>query len=237
MRIFIRTADKHAWALRACFHLMDKYWPEHPDVFLAGYERPDRLPKWVEFFSIGSNSDYPVSRWSTATQISLDRFEDELFIWWMSDFWLVRRVDHWAIEMLAGYMGAHPQVSKIDLTSDRLYAANLEEYDSLESIDLISNQLPSAYISSLQAGMWRRSEMMKYLLPEESPWDFEIDGSRRMNEGRALVLGTRQIPCRYLIAVQQGKLRLDGGYQVPRPPLKVSDIDELRTLGYLNGYA
>jgi hypothetical protein len=37
------------------------------------------------------------------------------------------------------------------------------------------------------------------------------------------VVGTRQNPIRYLIAVQNGKFTPDGGYQVPAPVLRQED--------------
>jgi hypothetical protein len=54
-----------------------------------------------------------------------------------------------------------------------------------------------------------------------------------MIQDNALVLGTRQAPVRYLIAVQHGKLALDGGYQFPRTMLRTADMHALGELGYL----
>jgi hypothetical protein len=89
---------------------------------------------------------------------------------------------------------------------------------------------------SFQVGMWRREHLLEYMIPGETPNECEISGTLRMNEAQALVLGTRQFPVRYLIALQFGKLTLDGGYQHPtKAPILQNDIDELKERGFVNG--
>lgn len=235
MRTLVFTSDKTLWALQAFAHLWNKYvggvWP----VLVCGFTPPTfPLPHYFKFHSIGAFEEYPVQRWSNAVMRVLSEIDDEIILTTMDDFWPSRKVDVEAVNMLDRYMRVdNPHVSRVDLTTDRLYAANLLEVGALGRLDLIANDFPVAYLLSLQAGLWRRMELLKYLRPDETPWDTEINGTRRMQDGKATVLGTRQAPMRYLIAVQQGKLAFDGGYQVPRVPF--SDWEELRALGYLEG--
>ena len=234
MRIFLSTSDKHLWALRPCLHLMEKYWPAHPPLCIAGYSRPDfSLPAPHDWYSIGAFADYPVERWSDGIIQALNDIPDELILWWMEDFWLLRNVDTEAIELVAQYMTQHRDVARVDLSSDRLYAGNVREVGALGWLDLITNDLPVPYLLSFQAGIWRRSELLRYLVPGETPWQTEINGTARMNEAGARVLGTRQWLTRYLIAIQHGKVTLDGGYQVPPAALRAEDWQELEALDYL----
>jgi hypothetical protein len=209
---------------------MQKYWLGIETV-VVGFTEPDfELPKNFSFYSVGKFEDYPADRWSDAVIEFLNGVEDEIFVLMLEDYWLTRKVDSRIIQLLEWYMLKHPEISGIDLTTDRLYGANIRDYESLDTIDLIVNDPPAPYHLSLQTRIWRKSEILKYLVPGESPWQAEIDGTGRMVRDQAVVLGTRQIPLRYLIAVQNGKVAFDGGYQVPGILMREKDKRELGKL-------
>ena len=54
-----------------------------------------------------------------------------------------------------------------------------------------------------------------------------------MRELGYLVLGTKQPPLRYTIAVQQGKLALDGGYQGREYTVPLEDILHIIREGWI----
>lgn len=237
MRALVFTSDKTQWALPAFAHQWNHYMGEGWAALVCGFTRPNfSLPPNFKFHSIGMFEDYPAERWSDAVIRTLSAIDDEIILFTLDDFWLARYADAEAIEVLAQYMRRdNPQVARMDLTTDRLYAGNLQDVQALGRLDLITNTYPVAYALSFQNALWRRTELLKYLRPNESPWESELNGTRRMEEAGAIVMGTRQAPMRYLIAVQQGKLAFDGGYQVP--PVPFVDWNELRALGYLEGAA
>lgn len=234
MRIFIKTADKFLWTLRITIHYLEQYWPNHPPVFLCGYQAPDYpLPPNYTWHSIGENKDFRADRWSDATKLALEAFGDEALIWMMDDFWLLREVDDKGVRLLYDLMLEDQSLARIDLSTDRLYATGLMEVGKLEHLDLITNRVPVAYHLSFQAGIWRTNALMQYLVPGENPQETEINGTRRMLAASANVIGTKQAPLKYLIAVQGGKVALDGGYQKPSVFLPEDEHARLLELGYL----
>lgn len=225
-RVVITTSDVQDWCLRPLHYFMSRYWP-NANVLVAGFRRPPADVPY-QFHSIGDMRDYPYAKWSDAIIDFLNAIPDELLIWSMEDFWPIRQVDETAISMLAAYMQSHPHVSRLDLTSDREYAGNAEDIGSLGWLDLITNPQESAYTLSLQVGIWRRTELLRYLVRGENPHEVELLGTRRMIEAHAVVLGTRQNPVRVLIAVQNGVVQLGGGYQVPKPVIDPQDIEAVQ---------
>ena len=227
VRVFCFTSDKYLWAIKGFARQMGKYWPGIETV-VVGFTEPDfDLPENFSFYSVGKFEDYPADKWSDAVIEFLSGVEDEIFILMLEDYWLTRKVDERSILSLEWYMQKHLDVACIDLTTDRLYGENLKDYQSLSYLDLVINDPPAPYHFSLQSRMWRKSEILRYLNQGESPWETELNGSLRMYDNDAIVLGTRQIPVRYLIAVQGGKVALDGGYQVPGVLMRESDKSEL----------
>jgi hypothetical protein len=101
-------------------------------------------------------------------------------------------------------------------------------------VDIITTAFDTPYQLSFQTGLWRRSELLKYMVPGETPAEAEIRGSHRMSQAKAVVLGTQQAPVRYLIAMQHGSIHIDDpGYQAPGTALLPGDRAELERLGYL----
>lgn len=224
-RVVIATSDVQDWCLPIKAHFMQKYWP-NADCIVAGFRRPPTNA--FPFYSIGDMRDYPYNKWSNAIIDFLNAIPDTLLIWSMEDNWPIRQVNETAISMLAAYMESHPNVSRIDLTTDRELAGNAEDIGSLGWLDLITNPIGTPYTLSLQIGLWRRTELLRYLVPNENPHQAELHGTGRMIDAHAIVLGTRQNPVRVLLAVQNGKVTLDAGYQVPRPCVDPQDIEAVR---------
>lgn len=239
MQILIPTSDKSMYALRGFAYL----WTKHNynmsghmvDVF--GYSPlPFELPRNFKYTSIGQFKDYPAERWSDGFYQMLHMSDDPLVLIMMDDYWLIREVDTKAISLAQTFMIANPNIFRFDLSSDRMYASGVENCGWMEHYDLIKSNPTIPYHFSLQAGIFRREMLKQLVVPNESPWVFEMRGTTRLAEHPEWqVIGTQQTPMKYLIAIQGGKLAIDGGYQVPRLQVNQQDIDEIRKLGYLEG--
>jgi hypothetical protein len=176
---------------------------------------------------------YPWEKWSNALiDMMCDMSGDEVFCLMLEDYWITRRVDVQAIKLLHSYMLEDPDVLKMCLTGDRLYAAGMTDYGALDRLDLIKSDYESAYHMSMMAGLWRRSQLERVLIRNESPHDVEIKGTSRLSEaGDSIkVLGTRQWPLRHILGHRGG----DPTVTIVQG-LHEDDVSELRALGYIGG--
>lgn len=244
MQILVLTSDKSMRLLQGFAHLWDKYAAELVDapIDVAGYSPlPFVLPKNYTYHSLGDFADYPVKKWTDGLLKALDLSDDPVVLLLFDDYWLVRGVNVHAIGMASRLMYARPEILRFDLSSDRLYADGIESCGYMGCYDLICSNPTIPYHFSLQAGLWNRELLKQVVVPNEDPWECEMRGTARVaaHTGTQLenwqVLSTRQVPMKYLIAMQGGRLALDGGYQVPRLQINQFDIDEIRALGYLAG--
>lgn len=230
-RVFITTCDKYLDALRPMAHQLNKYWrPSPPECVVMGFTPPTfDLPDNFTFHSVGPQADYPFGKWSDAVIKFLNEVEDEVFVLLLEDMWPLRAIDGRAIDMLAAYMHQFQYVARIDLTTDRLYAHGMREYNCLEWLDLIISMPGSPYHCSLMGGMWNRGHMLNLLKPGWSPHDVELTGTTDLSHNRdVIVLGTRQWPLRHTLALRAldvDKLLLDD--------MNPTDIEDLKGLGYL----
>lgn len=235
MKTIVLVADKYLWCLRPFMHQWNKYCGIPATI--AGFSAPPfPLLDGFTFHSIGAMEDYPVKKWSDALIEVLHETDDEQVLIMLEDAWVVQPVNVEMVGTLAEYAAHHPEVLRIDLTTDRLGNSAMQPYLSLSWVDLIYTPPPSSYLLSLCAGIWNKTQLLKYLIPGETPWDFEISGSRRANDDNALVLGTRQLPLRHLFAMRaNGKMDLKMTWGVPAHPLSDEDIAYMNAQGWLPG--
>ena len=229
--VYVTTSDRYLPALLPFSWLFNRYWGNDVDVVVCGFSAPGfDMPSNFRFISIGRQSDYPFNRWSDALIWVLNNvWTEEAGILMLEDYWLTRHVDRHAVQILFDYIIQFRYVLKIDLTGDRLYAFGADlEYNTVEYVDLIKSMPGSPYHSSLMTGIWRRDLLLRCLVPNESPHDFEMIGTTRVSHMQdMIVLGSRQWPAKHSLGLRGGdssKLLLDG--------LKQSDVDEMRALGY-----
>jgi hypothetical protein len=188
------------------------------------------LPENFTFTELGS---IPLQEWSTGLIAALKSIEDEVILFMMDDYWLNRSVDQEAIRLCDGFTLLHENVARFDLTTDRLYARGVEDYDQIGHLDLIKSDPFSPYHFSTQAALWRREHLIDCLVPHEQPWEAEINGDKRLRDRGWLVLGTRQAPIRYTIAVQKGRFMPDGGYQTPTNAMNHEDVQYILDQGWV----
>lgn len=238
MRVLVLVSDKYLSALKPYAYLFNRYWSREQQVLVAGFTPPDfELPSNFSFHSIGKFEDYPVSKWSDALIKLLNEIDDEAFALALEDYWLTRPVDVRGMRYLYDYARQFGYVLRIDLTTDRLFAhgprypGDIADYGYVGHLDLIRSEPTSQYHMSMMMGIWRRDNLLKVLIPGETPWQLELDGTRRVMTEHAhdmLVLGTRQSPVKHHLAFRGGDsntLKLDG--------LRHEDVKALTELGYL----
>lgn len=229
-KVIVTTSDKYLPALRPFAHLFNKYWSRDIDVVVAGFAEPDfELPTNFQFVSLGPQKHFPFKMWSNALLKLLGLIEDDVFILMLEDYWLTRHVNLEAVGILYRYAVQFGYVLKMDLCGDRLYAHGANTaYDTVSYLDLVKSMPGSPYHMSLMTGVWRKDNMRKILINNESPHDVEMAGTTRASHEQDLVvLGTRQWPVRHTLGLRGGDhSSLNLG------ELKTKDVDEMRKLGY-----
>lgn len=232
MQPIVITSDVTSWALRPMFYLLRKYWPQMPRAIVGGYTKPG-FHIDADFISIGRFIDYPVNKWSDGLLCFLSYIEDEYILFLMDDYWLHAPANHNKIMALADYVKAHDNTARLDLTYDRLNNATWTDVKTLWEIDDLIFSNPSPYQFSFQAALWRKSMLTKCLVEGETPWQSEHNGTARIIEAGYHVLGTKNPPLRYTIAVQGSRLTLDGGYQPQGYGLVVDDARYILDQGWI----
>jgi hypothetical protein len=224
------TSDKYLPAIRPYLWLFEKYWPHQP-VTIVGFTPPDfALPAFADFLSLGSMSDYPVNRWSDALIKLMSIIPDDPFCLMLEDYWLIKPVYIEAVNMLYDYCRQFGYVCRMDLTGDRLHANGASFYGKCGHVDLIWSDPESQYHMSLMTAIWNKHNLARVIIPGETPWQVELEGTPRLRAMREelLVLGSKVWPVRHTLAFRGGdsqKILLD--------EIDPADVAEMTALGLL----
>ena len=232
--LYVLTSDSYLKALRPFSHLLNKYWQPNPPVIIGGFSPPDfELPPNFYFHSIGPMDQFPVKRWSDALRRLLTAYPLDVFCIMLEDYWITAPVDVEAIQVAYDYMIQFEYVIRFDLTRDRELSGHATDYGKAGKLDLVRSEAGSPYHMSLMTALWRREHLMKVLIPGETPWQVELDGSNRLSAmgDSVVVLGTKQHPIKHTAAFRHGDPK-----NLLLEEVNPEDVSELEALGYLEGW-
>ena len=161
--------------------------------------------------------------WSGTTKLALERMTAEVILLLLDDHWLTAPPDTAALIDFARiiesghaeHIGLYPAWGKVG----NLHVSSKGPYIPDPRLEVFAPR--SAYRTALMPGLWRTKTLQALLVPGESPWQFEINGSRR-SEGSDRFLGVAKYGhLRYAVSdepgyvwgpVKRGKWTRSAGY-------------------------
>lgn len=113
--------------------------------------------------------------WAERLIDTLKNIETEYVLLFLEDFWLDKRVDDAFFRKTLQWMKENPDVANFSYYPCAP-GQNLPD-GRFERFERRPQQCP--YKFNCQVGLWRTNELISFLRPHESPWDWEIYGSIR----------------------------------------------------------
>ena len=113
-------------------------------------------------------------QWGERIINALSETKTEYVFFVLDDYYLSQLLTTEYIEYLLKFMD-NRKVNKIMLSP----VPDFAKYEYLESINTMHKMSPtSPWLTSVQPAIWRKSELLKFLKPEYTPWNFEVEGSK-----------------------------------------------------------
>jgi hypothetical protein len=206
MQLALLTSNAYVHCLAPFAHLFNLFWSDQQPVTVFGYDvKPSTpLPRNFRWVSLGDQQDYT---FSAGVLAMLDKIPGEVFGLFLEDYFIDRPVRQDVIYRAADLMAADASISKIDLTNDRLKVGHTPIMSPLPGVMMIESADDAGFQMSLQAAIWRKDMLARFVDPKENPWQFEKLGSRRVVAARkkgtftGRVLGMSTPPVTYINAV------------------------------------
>lgn len=211
-QVIVTTSNKSMWTLKAFSYLFNTYYSSLQNVHVVCESVP-RFHLPVNYIChpvhLDGIVDWPKDRWTDGLVRYLNSIPEQHVLILLDDYWLIRTVDTRGINTLHEYMLERPEVLRVDLTGDRLYAGGMQDVDCYGHFDIVSAQ-GSQYQMSLMPGLWNKALLLEVLQPNWSPWDVELSGTSIVNDRPELiVVGTRQWPIRIINSLRNEREWVD----------------------------
>lgn len=172
--LFVNSTDSFEDTWDPFFHLLARHWPQSSPVVLntetKSYTHPLVDVRSTQVARPGEGT----IPWGECMLRALEHIPTELFVYLQDDYFLYAPVMTDVVDDAAEIM-----------TAEGLDCLRLMEcggggpWEPTEYPWLWSLAVNARYRIALQAGLWTKSGMRKYLRAHESPWQMEIWGSRR----------------------------------------------------------
>ena len=174
--LVVLSCDAYRDLWPACLELHRRYWPDcpYPRVLVS-----ETIPFVAEFGAAPPPRSIRVGAgltWSQLVASALRQIDEEYVLLMLDDFFLTRAIDSAAVEALRRDLvalgGAYLRLGSRPRPTRAVPGfPHLGEHER-----------GFRFRTSLQPAFWRRDDLLGLLRPDESPWDFERDATRRSDD-------------------------------------------------------
>lgn len=180
--------------------------------------------RYEDIGKIGSTSE----DWMRAITEYFNSLEDEFIIWGSDDFFLSREINKKSYNKLLNKIKSDQDIVCAKLCVSLFHKPS--EYTDIGNDIFMLNET-AEYSSVVQFCIWKRDFLVEMLRRSTTPWEFEIEGSKRLNATGKKVIGTFDSALKYpdrtaTTGSRPGKVSVWGN--------RVEDIEFLIKEGHLN---
>ena len=166
--VILHSMDSYSKFWNPWYYLFNLHCKNHgPIIFLSEEKEPDFVND-VTHIKTGKGE------WGERLLIALEQIESEFVFYMQEDFWCIKdfELTDNILEMFEEYK------------MDQLHIK--ENINLIKTIKIKDNLLKfaqdSEYTQNHQFGLWRKNKLKDNVLPNENPWENEINGSIRLNK-------------------------------------------------------
>lgn len=210
--VCVLASERYLHCLPGFAYLFNLYWSEGtPVTIYLNAEMPVSSPILGQLprnFMVYQTNAKTHNTWSKATLAALSVMEpiSPLAVILLEDYFLDRPANVRQIAELYRYMLENEGVVKIDLTDDRMKYQHTT-WEPVAGYPMVRSTDNAQFQTSLQAAIWRKDFLERCIDPDENPWQFEKEGTRRLKQARqagdisGVILGCETPPLHYINAV------------------------------------
>ena len=195
----VGTCDSYLDLIPGFSILYERYFQPNVETLIVSETETLDIPNY-KFITPGKK------QWGERIINALSETKTEYVFFVLDDYYLSQLLTNEYIEYLLKFMDNH-KVNKVTLTP----VPDFAKYEYLESVTRMHKMSPnSPWLTSVQPAIWRKSELLKFLKPEYSPWNFEVKGSEEAKNNVENYFVAKLDKPIYFNMVRQGKVPSPG---------------------------
>lgn len=185
--LLVLSCDKYSDIWQPFFDFLFKHWNDCPyPVYLGSNELHFRHER-VKTINSG-----PARDWSNDTISILQQIPERNVIVLLEDYFVYAHPDQGlldrSIELLERTDAVFMRIACFPSDHFEDYAYDLMENNP----EFVVTRKEARYRVNLQAGIWNREKLIGLIVPGESPWAFETEGTKRSRSTDEIYLGIKE---------------------------------------------
>jgi hypothetical protein len=191
--VLVSSCDRYADLWDPYFYLLRLHWPDCPfPVALITESKHSPIPD-VRPLCLGNGLD-----WSTLLLNALNSVDTPYVLLTLEDFFLRRSVD------TAGVMSLYHEMRRKSLRMLRLIPRP-GPTNVMDNVEYGGIAVDAPFKVSTQAAFWHTETLRQLLVPGETAWQFEINGSLRSAEFEGFVAVWKEVLPYHHHVIERGK--------------------------------
>lgn len=180
LAIVVQSCDKYDDLWDGFYTLFFKYWKNcsYPIYHITE-------TKTCAFPGVTTINTKEVSKWSDMLKNGLEKVNEDYVLYLLEDYFLIKPVDENRIEKAVEIL------QKENAACLRLVPVPGPDKNFKDYTDIGEISKNAAYSLSTQASIWNKSILHNIILPNETGWEFECNGSLRVKETSEVFLGVK----------------------------------------------
>lgn len=176
--VLVNSCDKYEDAWVPFFKLLEKYWKDCPYQYYLNTETKALSVEGVDVTVLNSDSCRKGNNvpWGKRLKDCLNRVQEEYVIILLEDFFMQAPVNQTELERCIRLMDKDDRYAAIYFKQIEGFTDCCEEEP--EYFKMNENIM---YKLNLQAGLWRKSDLETLTDDNDSPWEFEFVGQKRLD--------------------------------------------------------
>ena len=157
--IFSADINKDLWTIND--KLINKYWPNHPKIYLL-----TETEQYNNFNTI--NFNYPINKWTMRMRKSLETIEDDYIIFMCDDCFIQSKVNEELLEESLKVIQSNDNIANIN------FELSFDQKDTECDFPFLKYRPKYSSIRlSLLCGLWNKEKLINVLSQNCSPWEIE----------------------------------------------------------------
>lgn len=177
--IIVNSCDKYKFLWKPFVELFEIYWDKNIDV-----------PKYILGETISENIDgfffiLPGKNiWSDNVIYALNMITTKYVLWLNDDYFLIKTIPKETFEEYF-YLIDHYNADKLVIHYPH---SELKLIPILKDYGIYRMDQDSPYTTTLQSSLWKAEHFKSCLIKGETPWEFELKGTERLNSQPHMIL-------------------------------------------------
>lgn len=176
--LLVNSCDSYSDLWEPYFKLLEVFWPDCPFPIVLNTEsktfKHDKFD--IKTFSMYTEENKAEIPWGQRLIETLSRIETKYILFTLDDYYLKAPPNVELLRQCFEWMEENPNIS-VFYFLDRLSVIKDNKYPGFAKIPL-----EREYRIKCQMGLWRRDKLLSYIMPHESPWQWETEGTIRCRQ-------------------------------------------------------